>query len=131
VHRALGRTIQFETSPRLVINDFFSVGGQYVYRHKTQDQYTGTFTVPAAVTGSSDLTLDAAALAIDTETREQRASGGLTYSNLYAFEQGRAKLPFEVTYLHSQTISGSGRGQPKSFTDAIQLRVYFSVFGRR
>jgi hypothetical protein len=131
VHRALGRTIQFETSPRLVINDFFSVGGQYVYRHKAQDQYTGTFTIPAAVTGFSDVTLDATALGMDTETKEQRASGGLTYSNLYAFEQGRAKLPFEVTYLHSQTISGSGRTQPKSFSDAIQLRVYFPVFGRR
>jgi hypothetical protein len=131
VHRALGRTIQFETSPRLVINDFFSVGGQYVYRHKAQDQYTGTFTIPAAVTGFSEVTLDATALGMDTETKEQRASGGLTYSNLYAFEQGRAKLPFEVTYLHSQTISGSGRTQPKSFSDAIQLRVYFPVFGRR
>jgi hypothetical protein len=131
VHRALGRTLQFETSPRLVINDFFSIGGQYIYRHKAQDQYSGTFTIPAAVTGSSDITLDASGLGIDSETKEQRAAGGLTYSNLYAFDQGRAKLPFEVSYLHAQTISGSGRAQPKSFSDTIQLRVYISLFGRR
>jgi hypothetical protein len=131
VHRALGRTMQFETSPRLVLNDFFSIGGEYLYRHKAEDKYSGTFTIPAAVTGFSDVTLDASALGIDTETKEQRASGGVTYSNMYAVDQGRAKLPFEVTYMHSQTISGSGRAQPKSFSDTIQLRLYISVFGRR
>ena len=131
VHRSPGRTMQFETSPRLVVNDFFSIGGQYIYRHKAQDQYSGTFIIPAAVTGFSDVTLDASALGIDSETKEQRAAGGVTYSNLYAVDQGRAKLPFEVTYVHSQTISGSGRAQPKSFSDIIQLRLYFSVFGRR
>jgi hypothetical protein len=131
VHRALGTTMQFETSPRLVINDFFSVGGQYIYRHKTQDRYTGTFTIPAAITGSSDVNLDASTLGIDTETKEQRVAGGVTYSNLFAYEQGKAAIPLEVSFLHSQTIAGSGRNQPKFFTDRIQLRVYFSIFGRR
>ncbi len=130
VHRALGTTLQFETSPRFVVNDFFSIGGQYLYRHKAEDRYSGTFTVPASVTGFSDLTLDASTLGIDTETREQRVAGGVTYSSLYAVDRGQATVPFEVTYVHSQTIGGSGRNQPKFFSDSITLRVYFSIFGR-
>ncbi|MGH7650444.1 MAG: hypothetical protein ACREMS_01245 [Gemmatimonadaceae bacterium] len=131
VHRALGTTTEFETTPRLVVNDFFSISGQYVYRHKTQDHYTGTFTIPAAVTGFSDLTIDASTLGLDTETREQRAGGGVTYSNLYAVDQGTAQLPFEVSYLHWQTVKGSGGNQPKFFTDQIVLRLYMRLFGSR
>lgn len=130
VHRALGTTMEFETTPRLVVNDFFSISGQYVYRHKAQDHYTGTFTIPAAVTGFSDITIDASTLDLDTEAREQRAGAGISYSNLYAVDQGTAQFPFEVTYLHWQTIKGSGGNQPKFFTDQILLRLYIRLFGK-
>jgi hypothetical protein len=131
VHRALGTTMEFETSPRLVLNNFFSLGGQYVYRHKAQDHYAGTFTVPAAVTGFSDVTLDASTLDAFTETKEQRIGGGLSYSNLYAVNQGSATIPFELTYLHWQTLSGSGGNVPKFFSDQVQLRIYYRLFGRK
>lgn len=131
VHRALGTTIEFETSPRLVLNNFFSIGGQYVYRHKAQDHYTGTFTIPATVTGFSDLTLDASTLNAFTETKEQRVGGGLSYSNLYAVDQGSATIPFELTYLHWQTFKGSGGNVPKYFSDQVELRIYYRLFGRK
>ena len=131
VHRALGSAVEFETTPRIVINDFFAISGQYVYRHKAQDHYTGTFTIPAAVTGFSDITLDASTLDLETETREHRIGGGISFSNLYAFDQGKAKIPFEVTYLHWQTVNGSGGNQPKFFTDQVQLRLYARIFGRK
>ena len=124
VHWQLGTTVEFETTPRIVINDFFSISAQYVYRHKAQDQYTGTFTIPAAVTGSSDINLDASTLDLETETKEHRVGGGLSWSNLYAFEQGKAKLPFEVTFLHWQTVQGWGGNQAKYFTDQVQVRLY-------
>jgi len=129
VHRELGSAFEFETSPRIVINDFFAISGNYVYRHKAQDHYTGTFTIPAAITGFSDLTIDASTLDLETETKEHRLGGGLAYSNLYAFEQGNAKVPFEVTYLHWQTVKGWGGNQPKFFTDQIQIRLYARLFG--
>jgi hypothetical protein len=129
VHRALGSAFEFETTPRIVVNDFFAISGQYVYRHKAQDHYTGTFTIPASVTGFSDITLDASTLDLETETKEQRVGGGLAYSNLYAYENGKAKVPFELTYLHWQTIKGAGGNQPKFFTDQVQLRIYARVFG--
>lgn len=129
VHRSLGRAFEFETTPRIVINDFFALSGQYVYRHKAQDHYTGTFTIPAAITGFSDITLDASTLDLETETKEHRLGGGIAFSNLYSFEQGKATVPFEVTYLHWQTVKGSGGNQPKFFTDQIQLRLYTRIFG--
>jgi hypothetical protein len=129
VHRQLGAAFDLETTPRIVINDFFSISGQYVYRHKAQDHYTGTFTIPAAITGYGDITLDASTLDLETETWEHRAAGGVSFSNLYAFEHGQAKVPFEVTYLHWQTVRGAGGNQPKFFTDQIQLRLYARLFG--
>lgn len=129
VERQLGSTLEFETSPRIVVNDFFAISGHYVYRHKGQDHYKGTFVIPAATTGFADVTLDASTLDLETETREHRLGGGVSFSNLYSFEQRKARLPFEVTYLHWQTTKGSGGNQPKFFTDQIQLRLYARIFG--
>ena len=129
VERNLGTAFEFETTPRLVVSNFFAISGQYLYRHKAQDHYKGTFVIPAAVTGFADVNLDASTLDLETETREHRLGGGLSYSNLYAFEQGKAKIPFEVTYLHWQTVKGSGGNQPKFFTDQVQLRLYARLFG--
>lgn len=129
VHRQLGSEFQFETTPRIVINDFLSLSGQYVYRHRQQDNYTGTFTIPAAVTGFSNITIDASTLDLETEQTEHRLGGGISFSNLYSFEHGKARLPFEVTYLHWQTVKGAGGNQPKFFTDQVQLRLYARLFG--
>jgi hypothetical protein len=130
VERQLGSAFEFETTPRIVINDFFSISGQYLYRHKNQDHYKGTFNIPMAVTGFADITLDASTLDLETETTEHRLGGGIAFSNYYAFTQGKAKVPFDVQYLHWQTTKGSGGNQPKFFTDQIQVRLYARVFGK-
>ncbi len=129
VRRDLGNAFEFETSPRIVLNDFFAVSGQYLYRHKGQDHYTGTFAVDSAVTGFADITLDASTLDLETETTEHRLGGGISFSNLFAFQEGKAKIPFEATYLHWQTVKGAGGNQLKFFTDQIQLRLYARLFG--
>ena len=129
VNRKLGSAFEFETAPRIVVNDFLAVSAWYMYRHKQQDNYTGSFTIPAATTGFADLTIDASTLDLETEQTEHRFGGGVSFSNLYAFDQGKAKVPFEVTYLHWQTMGGSGGNQPKFFTDQIQLRLYARIFG--
>jgi len=129
VHRQLGTTFEFETTPRVVVNDYLAVSAWYLYRHKQHDSYTGTFTIPAAVTGFADVPLDASTLNLETEQTEHRFGGGISFSNLYSFEQGKARIPFEVTYLHWQTMKGSGGNQPKFFTDQIQLRLYARIFG--
>jgi hypothetical protein len=128
INRQLGNAIEMETSSRFVVNDFFAISGQFIHRHKAQDHYTGSFTIPAAVTGSTDVSLDASLLDLDTEMTENRVGGGIAFSNLYAFQQGNARLPYEVTFLHQQTISGAGN-QPKYFVDQIQIRLYTRIFG--
>ena len=130
VHRQLGTTFEFETSPRIVVNDFLAVSGWYLYRNKKADDYTGTFTIPAAVTGFSDITINAATLGLETAQTEHRLGGGISFSNLYSFEKGKAKVPFEVQYLHWQTVKGAGGNQPKFFTDQVQLRLYARIFGK-
>jgi len=129
VNRTLGSVFEFETAPRIVVNDFLAVSAWYMYRNKQEDKYTGTFTIPAATTGFADLTIDASTLNLETSQTEHRFGGGVSFSNLYAFDQGKAKVPFEVTYLHWQTMGGSGGNQPKFFTDQIQLRLYARIFG--
>jgi hypothetical protein len=129
VHRQLGTTFEFETAPRIVVNDFVALSGWYMYRNKKQDNYTGTFTIPAAVTGFSDITIDAATLDLETAQTEHRVGGGISFSNLYSFQQGKAKVPFEVQYLHWQTVKGAGGTQPKYFADQVQLRLYARLFG--
>ena len=129
VSRQLGSAFEFETAPRIVVNDFLAVSAWYMYRHKQQDHYSGTFTIPAATTGFADITIDASTLDLETEQTEHRFGGGISFSNLYSFDQGKARVPFEVTYLHWQTMNGSGGNQPKFFTDQIQLRLYARIFG--
>jgi hypothetical protein len=129
VHRQIGTTFEFETAPRIVVNDFLAISGWYNYRNKKQDNYTGAFTIPAAVTGFSDITINAATLDLETAQTEHRLGGGISFSNLYSFEEGKAKVPFEVQYLHWQTVKGAGGNQPKFFTDQVQLRLYARIFG--
>jgi len=128
VERDLGNIFEFETTPRLIVNNFFSIAAHYVFRSKAEDKYSGTFVVPAAVTGFSDVTLDASTMNLETEQKEHRLGGGISFSNLYSVSQKKANLPFEVTYLRWQTVKGSGN-VPKSFTDQIQLRLYTRLFG--
>jgi len=128
VNRQLGNAIEIETSSRFVVNDFFAISGQFIHRHKAQDQYTGAFAFPDASTGVGDITVDASTLDLGAEMTESRFGGGIAFSNLYAVQQGKARLPYEVTFLHQQTISGAGN-QPKYFVDQIQIRLYSRIFG--
>jgi hypothetical protein len=113
-----------------VLTEYFALSAQYYYRNKGQDRYTGTFTVDSATTGYGPVTLDASTLDRETEAREHRVGGGVSFSTLAAFDQGRSRLPVEITYFHFQTVGGSGGNVPKLFGDQLQVRVYFRLFGR-
>ena len=74
------------------------------------------------------VTLDARVLGVGTEQTEQRVGGGLSFSTLRAFDRGRARLPIEVHFLHTQVVSGSGYA-PKRFASQLQVRYYTRAFG--
>lgn len=129
VTRQLGNTIDIETTSRLVVNDFVSIAGQFIHVHKAQDHYTSTILGNLPCPSFGCASLDASLLDANTEATENRVGGGISLSNLYAASQGKAGMPFEVSFIHQQTISGSGGNQPKYFVDQIQIRLYRKLFG--
>ena len=129
VERDLGDYYELEANPRWVLNDYFSATAHYMFRHKFEDKYSGTFLIDSATTGFGDLTLNASSLNQQTEMKEHRLGGGVSFSTVAAFQKGKMKIPLEVTYFHYQTTRGWGGNQPKIFSDQIQVRVYTRLFG--
>lgn len=114
VQRQLGNLFELEATPRWVFNDFISIGGQYLYRHKPVDAYAvGGIALPT--------------LGVGTDFSEQRVGGGIAFSNAHAVSQGKSKVPFDVSFLHSETIRGSGGGLPKLINDEILIRLYYRL----
>ena len=129
VERDLGDYYELEANPRWVLNDYFSATAHYMFRHKFEDKYSGTFVIDSATTGFGELTLNASNLNQQTEMKEHRLGGGVSFSTVAAFQKGKMKIPLEVTYFHYQTTRGWGGNQPKIFSDQIQVRVYTRLFG--
>jgi hypothetical protein len=114
VTRQLGNLLEIEATPRWVFNDFISLGGQYLYRRKTADVYTAAG-MPLPDLGAG------------TEFKEQRVGGGIAFSNAHAVSQGKSRIPFDVSYLHTETIAGSGGAVPKLINDQILIRLYWRL----
>jgi hypothetical protein len=126
VRRDLGDMLQLEATPRFAVNEFFAVGGYFSYRRKGADSHG----IAAAPNEESETLLDATVLDEGTEIREQRLGFGVAYSNLAAFNRGRARFPFEVSFLHVETTSASGGMIPQLREDRLQLRLPFPVWRR-
>ncbi len=114
VTRQLGNLMELEATPRWVFNDYISIGGQYLYRHKPEDAYS--------VNGVA-----MPQMGIGTAFTEQRVGGGVAFSNAHAVSLGKSRIPFDVSYLHTETISGSGGALPKLITDQILIRLYYRL----
>lgn len=127
--RDLGDMVQVEAIPRLALNEFFAVGGYYSFRRKGVDKYEPAVGVLADPPFEGP-TLDPAILADGTEFREHRAGFGVAFSNLAAFNRGRARFPFELSFLHVQTTGASGGMVPRLREDRVQVRLYFPVWRR-
>ena len=130
VERNLGDIVEIDVLPRYGLSEYFTVVGQYTFRRRGQDSFTGTYTVPGATTGVGDIVLDASTLARETGATEHRGGIGFTFSLQPAAAAGRMRRPVEVSYLHSRTVHGSGGNQPKWTLDALQVRITTSLFGR-
>ena len=130
VRRDLGDFFELEATPRVVLTNWVALAGQYYYRNKQSDRYSGSFTIPAAVTGFGDLALDASTLNQETVAREHRVGGGLSLSSVQAFTANRFPLPGELTYTFQQTVDGYGGGVPRLSLHQVQLRLYARFWGR-
>ena len=126
VNRDLGDYLVLEATPRYVYNDYLSLSAQWSYRRKGEDTYAGVFTVQGP--DSLPVSLDASLLGVDTEQTQQVVGAGLSFSTLRAYDRGRARLPLEVHFLHTQSLSGSDYA-PKGFSSQVQVRFYTRLFG--
>jgi hypothetical protein len=114
VQRQMGNLFELEATPRWVFNDYISLGGQYLYRHKPADAYTTAGTALPDLDAGTDFT-------------EQRVGGGIAFSNAHAVSLGKSKIPFDVSYLHTETVAGSGGALPKLISDQILIRLYYRL----
>ncbi|CAN5186350.1 hypothetical protein BH23GEM2_BH23GEM2_09490 [soil metagenome] len=126
VRRDLGDMLQLEATPRIALNEFFAVGGYFSHRRKGADSHS----LAAASDESVEVVLDPAVLDEGTEIREQRMGVGVAFSNLAAFNRGRSRFPFELSFLHVQTTGASGGMIPRMREDRVQVRLYTPVWRR-
>jgi hypothetical protein len=132
VGRTLGRTIAVEIDPRYTFNDYFGVSTQYQFIQHSADQYSGIVKLDSAVTGFGPVTLNANVLGAGTATTEQRWGFGLTFSTVAGSARHPSRIPFDMTYFHYQTLTGSagiGGFLPKQTTDMVQIRLYTRFLG--
>lgn len=125
VWRTPGRYMEAELSPRLVLNDFFAVAGNYRYRRSDADKYSGVFTV-TDVNGDQH-TIDAASLGAFSATEEHRAGVALSYSTVATYASRRSGAPLELTLLLTRAVGGAG--VPAATTVTLNARWYHKLFG--
>ena len=130
VERDLGDIVEIDVLPRYAFGPHFALVGQYLFRRKAEDAYTGRFTIPGETTGIGEVALDAATLARETGATEHRAGLGFTFTLQPAALAGRLRRPVEVSYLHSRTVRGAGGNQPKWTLDALNVRITTPFPGR-
>lgn len=123
VERDLGDYLELEVSPRVSLGRSLAIAGFWELRRKDEDRVSGT------LTSFDGQPVDAAALAVGTEARAQRAGVGLVLSTLDGYGQRLTDLPFDVSYLYTRTISGAGRLTPVSAEHRIAGRVYLRALG--
>ncbi len=128
VQRNVGDMIDVQVNPRWVLNDYISLAGQYYYRHKAADTYSGVFHVTD--NAGNSVTLDASNLGLYTEASESRFGIGMTYSTVATVRKHKSGLPFDISYFHSETTLGSLGRVPKLEVDQVTLRIYQRLFGR-
>lgn len=126
VSRDLGDYLEVELTPRYALNDYLTLGAHYRFRSKGEDAYERV--------GSADPLVDdatIAALGVGTETRHHVFGGGIVFSTLPAYAQGRARWPIDVAYRRTTTLAGAGRLAERYTRDEMMLRVYLTPFARR
>jgi hypothetical protein len=118
--RSLGSVTQLALTPRWVFMRALSVEGHYGLiargddRFFTRDDATGIETERSGGGGA-----------------EHRAGFGIRFSSLLGARPGRTpRLPFEIAFLHLQTVSASGAPVPRIRRDQLQLNVYYQLWGR-
>ncbi len=132
VTRSLGRVIDVAFNPQYTINSYVGLVAQYRYINRSADKYSGTFALDSAATGFGPVVLNANLLGTGTASTQQLVGLGITFSTVAAATRHGSRLPFDITYFHFQTLTGSAGtygSLPRIGSDEILARIYVRLFG--
>jgi hypothetical protein len=124
VQRDLGDVTTFEALPRIALHEWIAIAGYYAVRRKGTDRHT---VGPAELDGP---TFESGPLDVGTAFTERRSGLGVAVSNLAAYRRGRARFPYEISYLHSRTRRATGGLVPLASEERLQVKIYTGIWGR-
>ncbi len=127
VQRTVGDAIEVQINPHFNFNEYLGISGQYYFRQKSADVYSGKFSA-MNLTGDI-LQLDASVLGMYTEQREHRLGIGATFSTVAASARLKAGVPFDISYFHYETTLGTLGRVPKISVDQVTVRIFQRIFG--
>lgn len=122
-----GDVATFTAIPRYRLGGSYAIDGVYTVTHIGSDQYTGGIIPPASPIDPLNVpigtSVDPNAAGASSATTQQIGLG-ITYSASLN-DRNPGRFPYEVSFHHMELVSASGGPVAKSFTDVIQLRVFF------
>ncbi|MHB8839163.1 MAG: hypothetical protein ACYC7F_09455 [Gemmatimonadaceae bacterium] len=127
--RTAGSRVDVSLTPRVSLTRNIRLGASWLLARQGADSWRilSLSTPEGAAAPNQE---DANHWAAGTDWSEQRLSLGGTYSTVAAANAGRARLAFDVTYEHEQTIAGSGARVPHLSRDVLSVRWYPRLWGR-
>jgi len=119
-----GNLLSLLAIPRFRLAPSFGLNAFYEVRHVGADRYVTTRPVPPDSSGVPAIP-DAARGA--SGATEHQLGFGFSYSTVVDADRAPGRLPFEMTFNHVETLSGSGGPVAKSFREQVELRIYLPL----
>jgi len=119
---APGGELDVELSPRWMLGDYLALGGTWQWRRHAADRHE--YSVTSVAVGGVAQVLDATLLDAPSAFDEHRVGLTATYSTLAAQARGRRGMPFEISYVHQQSVASGTGVVPKQWQDLLVIRYY-------
>ena len=107
-----GNVLSLSVIPRFRFAGYFVLNGEYTLTNVGADNYTPV--TPIVTTGQLG----------NAAATTQTIGFGFSYSTTGISNPVPRKLPYEVSYRHLETLTGTGGPTPKTFQDQVMLRVF-------
>jgi len=120
VRRKLGNYVAIDLAPTWQLDDTFGVGIGWHYYRQGATSYSYVDPADEARLGVSADVLDLA-----TGVSRMRVGAGVTFSTVERYAQGRARLPYRVTWSYQSTFWGRGGQVLKAGVMTLRLDAFF------
>ena len=124
VRRTPGRYVALDLVPNWQLDDAFNVGLGYHLFHQGATEYA----YAGADSASLALLVPASILGAGTGFTRMRVGAGVTFSTLSRYLDGRARLPYRVTWSYQRTFFGRGGLVERSSVMTLAIEAYVSPF---